>query len=218
MNKNTHTKFRIAIAFLTAFVLWTAVICLIDVQAIGPEGSTVGLASLNRFVHDLTGVHMSLYNITDWLIVIPFGFVAGFALLGLIQWIRRKHFRNVDFSLHVLGGFYLAAAASYLLFEVIPINYRPILIDGILEVSYPSSTTLLSLCIMTTAILQLRDRIKNPVLRCCTSLVLTAFTLFMVIGRIFAGVHWITDIIGGILLSTGLVMLYVYFTARSRKD
>ena len=46
-----------------------------------------------------------------------------------------------------------------------------------------------------------------------------AFTGFMVIGRVLSGVHWITDIIGGIFLSSGLVMLYygVGFEMKCRK-
>lgn len=196
---------------LAAFVLWTAAIRLVDVRAIGPQGSTVGFAMLNRFVHDLTGVHMSLYTITDWLGLIPFGVVMGFAVLGLVQWVKRKHLLKVDRSIFVLGGFYVVVMAVYLFFELVVINYRPVLIDGILEASYPSSTTMLVLCVMPTAMMQLRTRVKNQILRRCISGFITAFTIFMVIGRLISGVHWFTDIIGGVLLSTGLVLLYDAF-------
>ena len=115
---------------------------------------------------------------------------------------------KVDYSLFVLGGFYLVVIAAYLFFEKVVVNYRPVLIEGILEVSYPSSTTLLVMCVMPTARMQFNDRIKNERLRRWTVIVITAFIVFMVIGRLLAGVHWVTDIIGGALLSTGLVMLY----------
>ena len=193
---------------LVAFALWTALVCTVDVQAIGPNGSCVGLASVNAFFHELTGGHMSLYVWTDWLSLVPVGFGAGFALLGLGQWIRRRSRRGVDGSIWLLGGFYLAVAAAFLLFEVFVVNYRPILIDGRLEASYPSSTTMLALCVMPTAQMQLRGRIQNHTLRKWVSSTISIFTGFMVVGRLLSGVHWFTDIVGGILLSAGLVLLY----------
>jgi len=196
---------------LAAFVLWTAAICFVDVRAIGPQGSTVGFAAINQFMHDLTGVHMSLYHLTDWLGLVPIGFVIGFAWLGVTQWIKRKHLKQVDPSLLVLGGFYLVVLMAYVFFELFVINYRPVLIEGYLEASYPSSTTMLVLCVMPTAILQLRVRIKNSILKRCVTLLTSAFITFMVLGRLLSGVHWFTDIIGGILLSAGLVILYQSF-------
>ena len=201
-------KFYIALGLLAAFALWTTAISLIDVQPIGPQGSTVGFATLNVFVHNLTGVHMTLYTITDWLGLVPVVFGFGFAMLGLVQWVKRKSILKVDHSILILGGFYIVTLAVYLFFESYVINYRPVLIEGYLEASYPSSTTLLVLCVMPTAMMQLRDRIKQPMLRKCVSVVITAFIAFMVIGRLVSGVHWLTDIIGGVLLSAGLVILY----------
>ncbi len=198
----------LALGLLVAFALWTGAVCLIDVQAIGPRDSQVGFATLNGFIHQLTGVHMPLYVITDWLGLVPVAFGFGFAWLGLFQWIKRKSFLKVDASIFVLGGFYLATLAAYLLFESIVINYRPVLIDGFLEVSYPSSTTLLVLCVMPTAMMQLRQRIQSLLLRKIVTTAIAAFIAFMVLGRLISGVHWLTDIIGGILLSAGLVMLY----------
>ena len=191
-----------------AFVVWTLVIRYIDVQAIGPRGSTVGFATINRFVHNLTGVHMDLYIVTDWLSVVPLMFVIGFGILGLVQWIKRKHLVKVDCSILVLGVFYIAVMAVYVLFETVVVNYRPVLINGYLEASYPSSTTMFVMCVMPTAIMQFNERIKNDVLKRWIRAVISAFTVFMVIGRLVSGVHWVTDIIGGVLLSAGLVLLY----------
>ena len=193
---------------LIAFVMWTVAIRLVDVQAIGPQESSVGFATINQFVHNLTGVHMSLYTITDWLGLVPLMFVMGFGTLGLIQWIKRKHLLKVDYSILVLGGFYIVVMAAYVLFEVLVINYRPVLINGILEASYPSSTTMLVMCVMPTAIMQFDTRIKNDVLKRCVTYAITAFIVFMVIGRLVSGVHWFTDIIGGALFSTGLALMH----------
>ena len=203
-----------SLIFLGAFALWTLLLCFVDVQAVGPNGSSVGFAELNRFLHALTGVHWILYTVTDWLGLIPLLFIMGFGLLGLRQWIRRKHLLRVDRSILVLGIFYLVVIAFYLFFETVVINYRPVLVNGYLEASYPSSTTMLALCVMPTAMLQLRGRIQNPVFNRFVLFVIGIFTAFMVIGRLLSGVHWLSDIIGGVLLSTGLVMLYHAFAGK----
>ncbi|MBR3893822.1 MAG: phosphatase PAP2 family protein [Clostridia bacterium] len=211
MRKNVGRNWYVAAGLLAAFVLWTVLICAVDVESIGPGGSRVGFATLNGWVHDATGVHWWLYNVTDWLGLVPFAVAFGFAILGLVQWIRRSSLRKVDRSLWVLGGFYVVVMAAYLFFEVFAVNYRPVLINGVLEISYPSSTTMLALCVMPTAAMQVCDCIKNGVLRRCLVTLIVAFTAFMVIGRLISGVHWVSDIIGGALLSAGLVILYRCF-------
>ena len=205
--KNIRLLFT-GVGLLVAFALWTVLVCFVDVRAIGPRGSSVGFATLNGYVHTLTGVNMYLYAITDWLGLLPIGVALGFALLGLVQWIRRKSVWGVDRSLRVLGVFYVIVMALYLLFESVAVNYRPVLINGYLEASYPSSTTLLVLCVMPTAMMQWNDRIKSRVLGRCVFFAAAAFVAFMVIGRLVSGVHWLTDILGGALLAAGLVSVY----------
>ena len=213
MKEETKKNFGITVILLGAFALWSAAVRLVDVQPIGPQGSAVGFATINGWVHSLAGVHMSLYTVTDWLGLVPIGVAMGFALLGFIQWIKRKHLRQVDYSIIVLGGFYLLVMAAYVLFEVVVINYRPVLINGYLEASYPSSTTMLVLCVMPTTLMQLNARIKSQTLKRWVGFGITAFILFMVIGRLLSGVHWFTDIIGGALFSAGFVMLYHSITS-----
>jgi undecaprenyl-diphosphatase len=217
LKRENKRLFLIAAGALAAFVLWTVLVRIVDLQQIGPEGSVVGFAAFNAFVHGLTGVHMGLYELTDLLSVIPLAIIGGFGLLGLVQWIKRKSFAKVDYSILVLGGFYIVVLAIFALFEVLAINYRPVLIEGKLEASYPSSTTMLVMCVLPTAVMQLRGRIQNPVLNHSVSFVLGAFTGFMVVVRLISGVHWVTDIIGGALLSTGLVVLYAAFIKLERK-
>lgn len=213
MKKKNLKSLYASIFMLGAFVLWTIAVRFIDVRAIGPDGSSVGFATVNAFFHKLTGVHMSLYYITDWLGLIPIFVAMGFALLGLVQWIKRKQLSKVDYSIFVLGVFYIAVMAVYVLFETVTVNYRPVLIGGILEASYPSSTTLLVMCVMPVAVMQLNSRIKNAVIRKRLRDFIIAFTIFMVAGRLASGVHWLTDIAGGVLLSAGLVMMYRYFVS-----
>lgn len=194
--------------FLGAFLLWTAAVRLVDVRAIGPDGSRVGFAGLNGYFHTLTGEHLTLYTLTDWLSLIPAAFVGGFGLLGLVQLIQRRNLWKVDADILVLGVFYLLVLSIYLLFEKAVVNYRPVLINGVLEASYPSSTTVLSLCVLVTAILQLKSRMAEGPFRMAVLVILGLFAAFMVISRLVSGVHWLTDILGGALLSTGLILVY----------
>ena len=208
MKKESKRNFCIAVFLLMLFMLWTMLVSIVDVKAIGPQNSSVGFASLNLFFHNLTGVHMSLYTITDWLSIIPLGIAAGFGFVGLKQLIERKSIFKVDCDIIALGVFYIAVLIVYILFEEIALNFRPVLINGKLEASYPSSTTVLVLCVMLTAKMQSDMRIKNVIAKRVADILITIFTVFMVVGRLVSGVHWLTDIIGGILLSAGLVMMY----------
>ena len=208
MEKKNKKRLVLGAGLVVVFVLWTVLVCFVDVRTIGPEGSSVGFATLNGFVHELTGVNWLLYTVTDWLGLVPIAVALGFAILGLVQLIKRKSLWKVDHSILALGVFYIVVMAAYVFFEMVVINYRPTLVGGYLEASYPSSTTMLVMCVMPTAAMQLNARIKSTVLKRCAIIAIATFTAFMVIGRLISGVHWITDIIGGALLSAGLVMMY----------
>ncbi|MBR5473465.1 MAG: phosphatase PAP2 family protein [Clostridia bacterium] len=218
MKKQNTKNLYIAICMLILFVLWTLAVRFIDIKPIGPQGSTVGFGALNLFVHKFTGVNMWLYIVTDWLGLVPFAIVMGFGILGLVQLICRKNILKVDYSILVLGVFYVVVMAVYLLFEILVINYRPILINGNLEASYPSSTTMLVMCVMSTAIMQLNARIKSVLLSRFVTFSIIIFIAFMVIARLISGVHWFTDIIGGAILSAGLVMMYSYVSNLNIKN
>ena len=127
-----------AFALFLLFTLWTIALTFIDVQPIGPRNSSVGFAAMNAWFHNLTGVHMLLYTITDWAGLVPVFFGFSFAVFGLVQWIKRRNILKVDSDILLLGCFYIVVLAVYLLFENLAINYRPILINGYLEASYPS--------------------------------------------------------------------------------
>ena len=200
---------------LALFTFWTVLIRKVDVQAIGPEGSKVGFAAWNAWFHRLTGVHMTLYTVTDWLGLVPILICGCFGILGLCQWIKRKRLFLVDPDILLLGVYYLLVIAGYLFFEMVPVNYRPILIDGYLEASYPSSTTLLVLSVMPTLKFQADRRCGNRAVRRLAAAFSILFSAFMVIGRLVAGVHWATDIIGSVFLSAGLFLLYSGAVARA---
>ena len=202
-------KLYYGILFIGLFIVWTFLIQTIDVQSIGQNNTNVGFATLNSWFHNLTGVHMSIYILTDWLGLVPVFVCMLFGCIGLFQLIKRRNLFKVDTDLILLGIYYILVIFGYLVFEMIPINYRPILINGIMEASYPSSTTLLVLSVMLTLIYQANLRLTNKTMIQLIRILTILFTLFMIIGRLISGVHWFTDIIGSILLSLGLFYIYI---------
>ena len=198
----------IGVILIGAFALWTILIQCVDVQAVGQNETKIGFADFNVWLHQLTGVHMTLYTITDWLGLIPIFICLSFGMLGLIQLIKRRSLFRVDSDILLLGVYYVLVIACYQIFEMIPINYRPVLIEGRLEASYPSSTTLLVLSVIPTLIFQTYRRVVNPLIRKAAAVFMITFSAFMIIGRLISGVHWATDIVASVLLSEGLFILY----------
>ena len=208
MNKQEKRTLLTGLLLLAAFVLWTVLIQCADVQPLGQNGTDIGFAALNCRFHRLCGVHMTIYTVTDWLGLVPIAVCLCFGGLGLSQLLKRRSLLRVDPDLILLGIYYLLVIAGYLLFESIPINYRPIPINGVMEASYPSSTTLLVLSVMPTLNLQVKRRIGDPKRKRAICAASSVFMLLMVVGRTIAGVHWLTDILGAVLLSAGLFTLY----------
>jgi undecaprenyl-diphosphatase len=175
---------------------------------VGVNKTTIGFATINTWFHNLTKVNMTLYNITDWAGLVPVFICMVFGMLGLFQLIKRRSLLKVDFDIIVLGVYYVIVILGYLVFEMIPINYRPILINGFMEASYPSSTTLLVLSVMPTVVFQCNKRLQSQKTKKLIELITVVFSLFMVVGRLASGVHWLTDIIGSCFLSAGLFYIY----------
>lgn len=186
-------------------IIYTILVKYIDVQAIGPKDSLVGFATINKFIFNLTGVNMVWYSITDWLGFVPLIIAFIYAMIGLVQMIKRKNILKVDKEILGLGVFYIIVIGLYILFETYIINYRPTLMDGILEASYPSSHTLLSVCICGSSLMINKYLFKNKNFFKVENIISILSILVIVIGRFISGVHWFTDIIGAILISIALL-------------
>ena len=191
------------------FLIFTLLLKIFDVAQIGPLGSSVGFSSINKAIFELLGENKSWENVTDIIGVAAIAIAFGFCLLGACQLIKRRSLRKVDTSILLLGAFYFLVGLVYVFFEIIVINYRPILVDGHLEASYPSSHTILVVCITASAMTALEDIFKDKkTLLIVAKVILSVMLALTVAGRLLSGVHWFTDIIGAILISTALTTLY----------
>jgi len=208
MTRQNKTNYCVSGILFAAFLLFTLLTTQFDVRPIGPHGTTVGFASWNQLLTETLGFNLLWYTITDWLGIVALLFPCCFALIGFCQMIRRRSLFHVDRDLFLLGLLYLAVIGCYLFFEHIIINYRPLLLSGKLEASYPSSHVMIVVSLMASSLIHLRGRIKNRALYLIFNAFAVLLVLATVIGRFLSGVHWPTDLIGGLLLSSSLIMMY----------
>ena len=204
---NKKRNFLISGILLLIAITFTILVKVVDVKQIGVNNSSIGFATLNQFIFETTGVNMIWYHITDWLGLIPVFMAIVYAFIGLIQLIKRRSIFKVDKEIILLGLYYIIVIALYVFFEKVIINYRPILMNGFLEASYPSSHTLMTICICGSSILINKKLFNNKITKVINYLSIIIITI-TVVGRLISGVHCFTDIIGGILISSGLLMTF----------
>ena len=203
--KKDKRNFLISIILILLAIGFTILVKVVDVKQVGVNETSIGFATVNQFVFNLFGVNMIWYHITDWLGLVPIFMAMTYALIGLIQLIKRKSFFRVDKEIIILGIFYIIVIGLYLFFEKVIVNYRPILMDGFIEASYPSSHTLMTICLCGSSIIVNKKLFNNKITKFMNILSI-AIILITIIGRLISGVHWFTDIIGGIFISIALLM------------
>lgn len=205
-NKNKNKNVIECCLLVFVSIIYTILVKYVDTSAIGPNESIVGFSKLNSFVFNITGSNMVLYKITEILGIIPILIAFMYGVVGLIQVIDRKSL-NIDKELIALGILYVVVVFIYVFFEKCIINYRPVLIDDILEASYPSSHTLMSICICGSALLINKYLFnKNKVYKYVNVVAIISMVL-IVLGRLLSGVHWGSDIIGSVIISITLLKI-----------
>ena len=194
--------------FTLLSILLIVLIKLVDVAPIGPCGSAIGLSSLNGALKNALGESALLDKLTDLLMLLAIAAVAVFAVIGVIQLFKRKSLWKIDAEILCLGGAMVLLAFLYAFFEVVVVNYRPVLDEGELAASFPSSHTMLTLSVFLCIMFILGRYFKNPTVLLALKIAAGALGGIAVIGRLLSGVHWFTDIIGSVILSSGLFCIY----------
>ena len=203
----------LAALFGAMFILTLILVLTVDVRAIGPKGTSIGLSTLNEEFHELTGENMFWYKVTEFLGIFSLA-VAGFvAAMGLYQLITRKSIKKVDREIITAGILYVVMFFFYIFFDKVVINYRPVIMSGETEVepSFPSSHTMLVIVVLGSAILLILSYIKDIRIKSSAISVLLILTAITVIGRLVCGVHWMSDIFAGVFLSLALLSLYAAY-------
>ena len=193
------------------FLVLILLVKAVDVAAVGPEGTKVGLSKLNVAVHDLFGENLGWYKVTNILGYVAILIALCFAAIGGLQLIRRRSVLKVDKEILLLGALYVVTVILYVFFEKAIVNYRPMLMpdgEGI-EASFPSSHTVLSCVILGSGLFLVKKYLKKQkTVRLICTVAFAVMLALIVAGRLISGVHWFTDIVGGILLSVALLTAY----------
>ena len=206
----TKVKFLLAVLFLILFAVLILLVKKVNVAAIGPEGTSIGLSDLNKSFHEMTGENHTLYKISEYLGYGALALVGVFGLVGLAQLIRRRSLLKVDHEILALGGLYVVVLGLYFVFEKVVINYRPVIMEGDahVEASFPSSHTMLAMVVLGSTLMVISKYVKQDGLRVGLEMLCIISIVLLVLGRLLCGVHWLTDIIGGVLISGALLFAF----------
>ncbi len=221
MPKKIQRPAIITAVLLAVFLLFTILAKTVDVQPIGPMNTEVGFAAVNGAIFKTLGESKFFYILSTIGGLISLLTAGLFAGIGAYQWYKRHDLMKVDKNILAMGGIFLIVIILYVLFDKVPINYRPVLEDGALEASYPSTHTLLACVIMGCALIECREVVTRKQALQYIEWFCYAVIGITVLSRLLAGVHWFTDIIGGLILSAALLFLYytavVYFRPAKKK-
>ncbi len=218
MKKFYKKDLILGLSLLFVFIVLLVLLLNVDIKQLGARETNIGLSTINVWFNNLFVFNKLLYTITDWLGILPFLVCAFFGVVGLLQLIKRKSLLKVDTDIISLGIYYIIIIALYFIFQFVIINYRPILIEGVLEASFPSSTVLLVLSVMPTLIFQSNRRLKRKIVKTIISIFDVLFSVFMLLGRLVSGVHWLTDILASVFLGLGLFFIYKTVVRLTEKD
>lgn len=217
-NMKKNKIFYVSIISFIVALIYIVLLKTVDVQSIGPKNSSVGFAHFNNWFLQTIGTNDTCYKITKYLGLLPFLLVGYYGFVGLKQLLNKKDINKVDKKLILLGIFYILVGATYIFFEKVIINYRPVLMDGELEASFPSSHTMLGIVIMGSTFIIIDKYIKNESICKSVRIVSILILIAIVFGRLFSGVHWLTDILGGVLISSALLFIFSAVIGALNKD
>lgn len=209
--ENINKKHLFAtLAMFFAFVVFMILSMLVDVRNIAADGSNVGFGAINSGFFSLTGYSDFWYTFSELLGSVNLGIAFGFALVGVVQLVKRKSLKKIDYEIYLLAVLYLVTIILYVLFDkLIVINNRPVVLDGEIEASFPSSHTMLAIVVLVSAYLMFSKYLvhKEKLAKTC-KIVTIVLMAVSIVSRTLSGVHWLTDIVGGVLLGTALVMAF----------
>lgn len=216
----TRIKLILMIIAGICSAVWLAIVKTVDVGIVGPRDCKVGLSLINSSFHDLWHYDDALkynklwYNVTQYLGYLALGCAAILGLIGLVQLIKRKNLWKVDKCIIAAGVLYIITIGLYVFFELVVINYRPIIMPDDTEpaASFPSSHTMLVIVVLGSIMILLKNYVKKTVVRMSLQFLCLIVIVTMVLGRFICGVHWFSDIIGGMLLGMFLLAGYSIFS------
>ncbi len=208
MNKRSLIYIIIACVLLLTFCALTVTLTCVDVRPAGESQAEVGFSTVNEWVWNAIGQSKVALTVSELCGLVLIAATGAFGVTGLVQIIRRKGILRADKELYFMAVADVLLASAYLFFEVVVINYRPVLEDGALAASYPSSHTMLAVAVAGMGMVYLQSCAKKGALTYTLYGLLNVLSVVTVACRVLGGVHWLTDIVGGVLLGSAMTFAY----------
>ena len=157
---------------------------------------------------------MQWSKITDIILVASIAVLGVFAVLGLYQWIKRKSLKKVDKPLLVMLVPLAFMAATYIIFDkFLILNTRP---NGSGEPSFPSTHTMVVATIFLLTAIILPNYIKSKTTRVIMDIVMLLFIALVSVGRVLANMHWVSDVVGGLIFAAIFAAIYYLILRRTK--
>ena len=201
-----------ALSLTFVFIVWTILVKTIDMNYILNVGY-IGFSHFNFQINDyvLDFGKTDLFNkLTDVGLYLTFLFDLGFAILGIVQWIRRKSIKKVDPIIFILLVTYITVVVEYFIFEIVKINYSPLSTPEDLHASYPSTHVLLFISFLMTGVIALFNYVKaNNFIKYISISFGVLLSIAYAVMRLLSGRHYFTDIVASLFLSASIIALFI---------
>ena len=218
MNKKNIINFSITAGLFVIFAIFTILVKFVDTSLVVATNTKIGFSSINKPIFEALGTSDAWGTISLILFVVAGLIVLTLAVIGIKEWFANKQLSKVNHKILFLLGLYTLTVIFYFLFEILAVNYRPLLDEGLVKLSYPSSHTLLICVVCLSACFVVPDYIKNKPLKITITCILITLSILAPLSRLLAGMHWFTDVIGSLILSVALVMCYYSSTCLVKKQ
>lgn len=211
-------NFSITAALFVVFAVFTIIAKFVDTGLVLTTNTKIGLSSINKPIFDSIKISDAWGTVSTVLFLVAALVALALIVIGVREFIKTKQLSKVNHKILFLIGLYMLTVFFYFLFEILIVNYRPLLDEGLAKASYPSSHTLLVCVVCLSACFVVPDYIKNKPLKITIISLLILISLLTPVTRMLAGMHWFSDIIGSLLLSAALVMCYYSTTCLVKKS
>lgn len=208
------TNYLLSLILLVIVIAYTILVAKVDVKPVGPVNpatgvtSEVGFSTINSAIAKKLEYNSTFYKISKYAGYLAFAFIAFYGVIGLAQLIKKKNLKDINKVLYALAVFYVCVAIVYALFEVLTINYRPVVMENELEASYPSSHTMLAICVCGSSLIVSHYLVKKEGFKILLNIAAVIMMILIVVTRTLSGVHWFTDIVGAIIISVFMLQTF----------
>lgn len=201
---------------LGLFIILIILLKCVDVKTLY-DCDSIGLAGLNKVYYK--EYNKALDILSDVIFYLVIAFNVFLIVLYAINLSKTKSLK-AGYKFYIYFSILLLGIILWLLFDkVICINTRPNIKDGVVEGSFPSTHVFLTAYIVLSSPYLFLKMEKNKGLEKANKLgfeeiitiIFISIALVMTVLRLYSGMHWLTDCVGGLILGFFLFGLFYLF-------